>query len=117
MRTRARTLILPPAFKWLLRSGRGLAPRRLRLSLRSAGTRSSSTPAHRQRPALFVLLKEGKNASLEAMNKALLCAKTAEEKTLQTAKKSRLSVSQLILHQYVFSSLKLLLNTATIWNY
>jgi hypothetical protein len=35
-----------------------------------------------------VLLREGGNASLEAVNKALLCAKTAEEKTLQTEKKS-----------------------------
>ncbi len=55
--------------------------------------RLAPAAAQRQRPALFVLLRKGGNASLKAVNKAFLCAKTAEEKTLQT-----LSVNQLILH-------------------
>jgi len=46
----------------------------------AADNLSSSTPAHRLRPALFMLLREGGNASLEAVNKAFLCRQNSGRK-------------------------------------
>jgi len=80
---------------------RGLAPRRLRLSLRSAGSLSSRTLTHRQRPAWVYALREGGNASFEALNKAFLYAKHRKRKNFRRlilierrGKKYRSSASQ-----------------------
>jgi hypothetical protein len=75
-----------PAFKWLLTQ-----PQRASLREGFAFRSGRLTPAaaQRQRPALFMLLKEGGNASLEAVEQGfpLRLRQNSGKKTLQTEKK------------------------------